>query len=184
MPGHRRKGLLARRRRHDDDGEEDGSNAGDALEYASTAGSLVTDPEEDGEMSNASADEAFVRSSEPSPAIAKEPKGRQKANFEPTADTEAMLNGLKIKDNEEVEELNFDDTVAVGTRNSTASRQQHPLQRSKSQPIEPSKQHSTTQPFHPNRKGYFWHDDRTKDQVNTPASRGRGRGFAPPSGRG
>ena len=68
MAGQKRKGLLPRRRRHDDEGEEDGSTAGDAPEYASTAGSMTTDAEEDGDVSNVSADE------EAAPSVAAHPE--------------------------------------------------------------------------------------------------------------
>lgn len=183
MAGHKRRSLLARRRRHDDEGEEDGSNAGDVLEYASTAGSLTTDAEEDGDVSNPSVDEDLAQSAAPSPVITKHPEGQHAHTFKTTADTEAMLHGLKIKDDEDIEDLHYDNVAAVPSGRSAPARQQ-PIQRSKSQPIEASKQDMGAQPLNPNRKGYFLHDDRTKDHADPAVFRGRGRGSGPPNGRG
>ncbi|KAK5942903.1 hypothetical protein PMZ80_005469 [Knufia obscura] len=175
-----RRGLLPRRRRHDD--EEDGSTAGDAPAYASSEGSVTS--EEDGDVSGNSADEETT----PSPVLNKQAlpadATRSAETFKTTADTEAMVNGLKIQDGETVEELDFDAAVEVDA--SQLQPPPQPEQRSKSQPIQPKNQRigslQSTQP----RKGYSMHDDRSKEQQYAlPAtSRGRGRGYGAPSHRG
>ena len=161
MPGSKRKGLLPRRRRHDDEGEEEGSALGDVADYASTAGSLSTNAEEDGDVSNATDGEHSVTMS-PVP-LKKEPI------FTTTTDTEAMLSGLKLSTDEEVEELHFDDAGQT-----TASHLA--VQETRSSPTNPSKQRSYGHPMTSQRKGYFLHDDRSKRQAALPM-RGYGKGY-------
>jgi len=181
MAAPKRRSLLPRRRRHDE-GEEDGSTVGDAPEYASSAGSVTS--EEDGDVSNISVDDDHARSTS-SPTVAKQSLSvevsRPEQTFQTTADTEAMLNGLKIEDGAKVGELQFDEAVEVENEPS-----QQPEQRSRSQPTQPKNQRiGSLQTAHP-RKGYSQHDDRSKDQQYAlpPAPRGRGRGFPAPSNRG
>lgn len=183
MAAQKRRGLLPRRRRHDDEGEEDGSTAGDAPGYASSAGSITS--EEDGDVSNNSVDEEIaqpipspVRTQHEPPAGA---PGSEMA-FKTTADTEAMLNGLRIHDGETVEELSFDEAA----EEHASQHRSQPEQRSKSQPIQPKNQRigslQNTQP----RKGYSMHDYRSKEQQYAlpPAPRGRGRAYGAPSHKG
>ena len=72
----------------------------------------TSDIEEDGDVSAASVeDEAH---STPSPVLEKQqPKQNadQERHFKTTAETQAMLNGLKPLDGETVEEVNFDDSA-------------------------------------------------------------------------
>ncbi|KAK5081745.1 hypothetical protein LTR05_007881 [Lithohypha guttulata] len=161
MPGSKRKGLLPRRRRHDDEGEEEGSALGDVADYASTAGSLSTDAEEDGDVSNATDGE---QSATISPVLLK-----KEPMFATTTDTEAMLNGLKLSTDEKVEDSHFDDAGQT-----TASRLT--VQETRSPPTNSSKQRSHGHPMTPQRKGYFLHDDRSKQQAALP-TRGYGRGY-------
>ena len=185
MPNHKRKGLLAQRRRHDDEGEEDGSTAGDLVDYASTAGSLSTYAEDDGDASHVSNDDAVVTSAR-SPVLAKPgPVSKSAQAFRTTTDTEAMMNGLKIADADDADEvLNFDEADLGSTAQSTASKRPQPA-RTRSQPTESVKQRSNGQNLRSaGQNRYFLHDDRHRDQVPQPPMRGRGRGFGPQHGRG
>lgn len=178
MPPRKRRSLLARRRRHDDEGEDDGSAVGDVQEYATTEGSLTSGPEDDIDLSGESADEGLAQSM-PLPTKSHSQDQSKKHSKDPvfqiTADTEAMLNGLKLSETIEHEELHFDDTIS------------QEMPRSKSQPIESTKHKSAIQPPPPStRKGYFLHDDRTGNQPNTlqPSYKGRNRMFSNFSNKG
>lgn len=163
MPSRKRRSLLPRRRRHDDEGEEDGSTAGDGQEYASSEGSLTSVADEGVDVSGDSADEGLAQSM---PLPAKQPTSQDHV-FQTTADTEAMLNGLKIQESTEHEEVHFDDAASQD------------IPRSRSQPIESTKYKTAGQKFPSNRKSYFLHDERADDPArpSQPRSRGRGRGF-------
>lgn len=184
MPNHKRKGLLAQRRRHDDEGEEDGSTAGDLVDYASTAGSLSTYAEDDGDASHVSNDDAVVTSAR-SPVPAKPgPVSKSAQAFRTTTDTEAMMNGLKIAEADDADVLDFDEADLGSTAQSTASKRPQPS-RTRSQPTESVKQRSNGQNLRSaGQNRYFLHDDRHQNQVAQPSMRGRGRGFGPQHGRG
>ena len=160
MPNQRRKGLLAQRRRHDDEGEEDGSAAGDFNDYASTAGSLSTYAEDDGDASHVSNDDLAAKSSR-SPKLAKQgPVSKSAQAFRTTADTEAMMNGLKIETADD-EVLNFDDASGSNIGQPAASKRPQPA-RTRSQPTESVKQRSNGQNLRTanSNNRYFLHDDR------------------------
>ena len=170
MAAQKKRNLLPRRRRHDDEGEEDGSIAGDIPEYASSAGSVTS--EEDGDVSNNSVDDPKPTS----PTMTKQTQGDSNSEqiFKTTADTKAMLHGLRSGDGADVEELHFDETQDVNPP--------QPEQRSKSQPTQLKDQRVGSLQSAQPRKGYSMHDDRSKDQQyalpNAPRGRGRGHGVA------
>lgn len=186
MPAHKRRGPIPRRRRHDDDdGEEDASLAGDTHEYASSEGSATTDAEDDGEMSVVSADDAVH--STPSPIISKQHSKHEASRehqFKITADTEAMLNGLKLGDGETVEELDFEDPVHAENLDASPPPSQPAVSHKKLQPVRAGRPASQT--VLPSRKSYFAAEDRPRHQayVGQSGYRGRGRGFPETSTRG
>lgn len=174
MPSNKRRGPVPRRRRHDDDGEEDGSTAGDVQEYASSEGSVTSDVEDDGDVSAASVDEEAQ--SVPSPILEKQQPQQnadQERHFKTTAETQAMLNGLKVQDGETVEELNFDDSAESQNHPATSQPQRTSAPQSKSQ--FGNAERSNNQNLPPPSRGYAPHDDRF---------RGRGHGFPGPGTRG
>lgn len=184
MPNNKRKGLLAQRRRHDDEGEEDGSATGDFVDYASTAGSLSTYAEDDGDASHVSNDDLAARSVR-SPELAKQgPVSKSAQAFRTTADTEAMMSGLKIETADDSEVLNFDDATAGQAGRSADSKRPQPA-RTRSQPTESVKQRSNGQNLrNPTQNRYFLHNDRHREQIPSTAARGRGRGSGQQFGRG
>lgn len=174
MPSNKRRGPVPRRRRHDDDGEEDGSTAGDGQEYASSEGSVTSDVEDDGDVSAVSVDEEAQ--SVPSPVLEKEQPQQnvdQERHFKTTAETQAMLNGLKLQDGENVEELNFDDSAQPQNHPAPSQAQRTSAPQSKSQ--SGNAERNSSQNLPPPSRGYAPYDDRF---------RGRGRGFAGPGQRG
>lgn len=185
MPSSKRRGPVPRRRRHDDDGEEDGSVAGDLQEYASSEGSVNTDVEEDGDVSAASVDEEAQ--STPSPVLEKhQPPQRadQDAHFKTTAETEAMLHGLRIRDGEAVEEVNFDDFA--NTQDRARPPQTQSTIRPQSKPQFGSFGRQAGQNVAYQARGVFSGDERARGPGDNgiPGARGRGRGFAGPNTRG
>ena len=195
---------LAPRRRRTDDGEEEGSFVGDVEDDSLSEGSAASGVEDDvdGEVSDASAEDGLQDPSGGSNAIqsAQEAindttgtqthKPSQQA-FSTTADTEAMLNGLKVSDDApEPEELHFDEPTADTVENVVPS--QHPTneapkaprgetfaQKSRREHQEYVKERDSNPAFVPNRGGFFLHDDRSTPSQSfgsKPAGRGRGRG--------
>lgn len=185
MSASKRRGPIPRRRRHDDDGEEDGSQAGDLQEYASSEGSVNTDVEEDGDISVASVDDEAQ--SVPSPVLEKQPHPQNvesESHFKTTVETEAMLHGLRVQDGEEVEEVNFDDPaqsedLSVPSQTQTTSRSQSKQQ------LGSAGKHAA-QSFQFPSRGHLLNDDRGRGSNNNGLAgpRGRGRGFAGPNTRG
>lgn len=163
MPSNKRRAPVPRRRRHDDDGEEDDSTAGDIQEYASSEGSVTSDVEEDGDISAASVDDEAH--STPSPVLEKQKppqNAAQERHFKTTAETQAMLNGLKVQDGETVEVVNFDDSTQPGNYSAPSHAQRS------SDPQRKPQFGNISQNAPPPSRGYAPNDDRF---------RGRGRGF-------
>jgi len=203
--------VAARRRRHDE-GEEEGSLAGEFEDDSLSEGSAVSngdDDEADPEGSDISAgeeeeaeeedhppppprteDAAQIPSTLHAPADVVGLPGSGTAAkdvFTSTADTEAMLNGIKgAGDAQQGEEIHFDDltpsteTVAVPQAKVAipkAPRNETTAQRSRREHQEYITQRNTNPAFVPTRGGFFLHDDRTSNPGFKPAIRGRGRGF-------
>jgi len=171
MPAQKRASLLERRRRHhDDEGEEDGSTVGDVQDAVSSEGSLTSGVDEDIDVSGDSADEGLASSM---PLPAKQPPSQDPGDgsnrdqlFRTTADTEAMLNGLKLQEGLEHEELHSEDATLQD------------LPRSRSQPTEPTK-YKTSSPTSPsNRKGHSIRREKFGEHAKElkPQSKARGRG--------
>lgn len=113
----------------------------------------------------------------------------QPAVFKATADTEAMMNGLKIDDRSQdavdYEDTNVDPAASSSTYPIATShpRNQTPLDRQKREREEYRKKKDSDPAFIPNRGNFFMHDTRGQQGGQGPilakgpmAGRGRGRG--------
>lgn len=208
MGGPRRKNLIARRRRTDDDGEEEGSVVAGIEDDSSSLGSPPTevdnDADADGEGSDASENTASRKSGSKKKngyhhvqgaANGNTPEQSQIAKVQDlsstTADTEAMINGLKMSEEAaDNDAINFDDTVAASVDPMPESRikEQHAAERAGSgaerrrrEHEEYKKKRDEDPAFVPNRGGFFMHDQRTAASSHNgfrSTGRGRGRGRA------
>lgn len=197
----RRKKIVPSRRRRDDDGEEE-SVIGDAEDDSLSDTSIVSngDDDADAEASDASIEEEGLSpesSHNKAPtesAIAQSGPEQSKIDvtngtFKTSADTEAMLNGLKTHNTAaNSEELHFDElggeSAAVTTEPAEGkppsnARQESFAERNRREHQEYLKQRDANPAFVPNRGGFFLHDNRTLP--SGPANlrypnRGRGRG--------
>lgn len=112
--------------------------------------------------------------------------------FATSADTEAMMNGLRVTDGREAEqELNLDGSVSddalvrpdkesAKLEVPVAPRHETLAQKARREHQEYLKQRDSNPAFVPNRGGFFLHDDRSTSGPafwNRPYGRGRGRGF-------
>lgn len=131
-----------------------------------------------------------VPANEPNRGQAKDVQPKRSLNgvFKNSADTNAMLNGLKISDDAgAVEEIHFEDTAEdVPTSPlkpvqapSEIVRQETLAERNRREHQEYLKKRDENPAFVPNRGGFFLHDNRSvAGGVNgvRPLARGRGRG--------
>jgi len=214
MPAHRKRGLASSRRRVDDEGEED-----DGLDLNSDShseGSILSGTEdlETSDMSevdeveeqelgkdtnaggtervhvhpNTSKDTATAE-----PASSGEKAAEQQSSFTHTADTEAMMNGLKLEAGADDEEaIHFDEQASLVedvAQEEKASavvvpggpRQRETLGQRRAREHEEYKAKREADPaFVPNRGGFFMHDQRHHHfgaGMQAQMSRGRGRGM-------
>lgn len=185
MPSNKRRGPIPRRRRHDDEGEEDGSITGDIQEYASSEGSVNTDVEEDGDVSAPSIDDEAQSISSPMLGKQQPPQDvNHERRFKTTAETEAMLNGLRIRDGEVVEEVNFDDTAQAEDHPASSQTQHTSVPQSKPQSGSTAKVAGQNLPS--SSRGQLSNDDRFRGHNDNGLAntRARGRGYPGPSTRG
>ena len=201
----RRNKLIASRRRTDEDGEDEGSVAGliddDSSSQASVVSDVDNDADADGESSGYSdagtqrkigkkkdegdelRGEGNGQATEPA-AVAKMP-----SFFASMADTEAMMNGMKITGRgDHADEINFDDTEEQQMESPPAQSTEHQglsaLERTESlgerrrrEHEEYKKKRDEDPAFVPNRGGFFMHDHRTTAPGQNgfrPSGRGRG----------
>jgi hypothetical protein len=200
--GARRRDLIASRRRTADDDEEGLNGTGDVEDDSLSDGS-VTDVGDDADAE--ASDHSEVEKSTTNghlkvngrkgPVIVngnstQEPAVVPGTVFEASADTVAMLNGLKLSDNQEVEEVQFDNAAegteqpatqeSVAEDQSTTTTQQETLfERRRREHEEYKKKRDADPAFVPNRGGFFMHDHRSAAAGPNgfrPSIRGRGRG--------
>ena len=202
VPSERRKTIVSSRRRRDDDGEDEVSVMGDGEDDSQSDISAISHVDEDAdiELSEASAEEESL-----SPDNAQHDGSRdstvkqiEQANlktvttngaFKNSADTEAMLNGLKTTESvDQAKELQFDELGNEGATITAATakiqhqeiiRQESFAERNKREHQEYLKQRDADPAFVPNRGGFFLHDNRTlpagPSNLRYP-NRGRGKG--------
>lgn len=210
----RRKELIKSRRRVEDDGEEEGSVAAGVEEDSLSEGSGISDAEDDadaegsdgsdiGSLAPQHSSSATVanghREKSTNPELQLATGSSKPALMATIGDTEAMMNGLKVKDDIEDEGINFED---LGTQPELASHEVIPQdsaeamtpdsigERRRREHEEYKKRRDADPAFVPNRGGFFMHDHRSAAPGQNgfrPFGRGRGRGRGamvpfPPSG--
>ena len=210
----RRKDLIKSRRRVEDDGEEEGSVAAGVEEDSLSEGSGISDAEDDADaegsdgsdigslapQNSGSATVANGHREKPTSSELQLATGSSKPALMATiGDTEAMMNGLKVKDDIEEEGIDFED---LGTQPEQASQGVIPQdqaeamtpdsigERRRREHEEYKKRRDADPAFVPNRGGFFMHDHRSAAPGQNgfrPFGRGRGRGRGamvpfPPSG--
>jgi hypothetical protein len=210
MSSLRRKNPIVSRRRVEDEGEEEGGPDTIDLEDDSLSeGSVISDDDDDaGDGSETSRMDELpvlpksdtngqtaptngdINGSKATATELKPDQGPKLVNG--TNDTEMMMNGLKISDqNGTVEEAHYDDmhdqqaAVAVGepaVSKSSAQMDQlpdTPLERRRREHEEYKKKRDADPAFVPNRGAFFMHDHRHAGPAANgfrPFGRGRGRG--------
>ncbi len=203
MSSTRRKNMVPSRRRRDDDDDEEGSVTADIGDDSLSEGSVISPGDDDADVEGSEiSDRETAREMEPgSPVLQTNGQtagSKQSATdpitpgmngvFKASADTEAMMNGLKIsEDTTTGEEINFEDTAADARLSSpkpvqvqlVAPKHETPAERSRREHQEYLKQRDENPAFVPNRGGFFLHDNRsTAAGMNGLRSfpKGRGRG--------
>ena len=203
-----RKPLIKSRRRVADEGEEEeGSVAAGVEEDSLSEGSVISDADDDadGEGSDGSdgSEEGspVTKDSEAIPVTNGHPRPNQ-VSSEPTSsspnktpllgatgDTAVMMNGLKIGDDVEGEEVHFDDLAEEpvqstqeaisGSQDQRAQSSANLGERGRREHEEYKKKRDADPAFVPNRGGFFMHDHRSGAPGQNgfrPFGRGRGRG--------
>lgn len=197
MAPHHRSRIGISRRRVEDEGEEDGFVAGDGADDSMSEGTISShEDDEDGDGEGSETSEGI---SVETPATGHNGAHRKNVGGHNTgkaqrrgraggankglfaaksADTEAMLNGMKIGDaSEQLEEIHFDEMKDQkdkrdSTPYATTSRrpkpdEQEPLQERKQRDQEHYNRKKDKDPaFVPNRGGFFLHDNRVSHNSN------------------
>ena len=197
------KPLVASRRQRDDDGEEEGSVAGEVEDDSLSEGSAISNGDEDADIEGSETSDAEMEHNQTAvteaPAInghapqngavqQESTKTHSNSAFKTSADTEAMMHGLKSENDQgTVEEVAFDDmaeppdeAVPEATQGPPkAPRNETILERNRREHKEYLKQRDQNPAFVPNRGGFFLHDNRSTTGTASnarPFLRGRGRG--------
>jgi hypothetical protein len=208
MPSIRHKNIVPSRRRRDDEDDEEGSVVADVEDDSLSEGSPISTGDDDADVEGSEASEQDIyREPDEIPAVVStngvaapanesnrgqakdvQPKRSLNGVFKNSADTNAMLNGLKISDDAgAVEEIHFEDTaedmptslLKPVQASSEAVRQETLAERNRREHQEYLKKRDENPAFVPNRGGFFLHDNRSAaGGVNgvRPFARGRGRG--------
>ena len=198
MGAPRRRNIIKSRKRVQEDGEEEGEAAQTVEDDSMSENSVGSDADDDAdaEASDDSSTEASVKGVPPivnghRKKLAKSPP--RPVSIQPgltaTADTEAMLNGLKISPDSETEEIQFDQTQRIEEQqaheNQPSSSLENPIERRRREHEEYRKRRDADPAFVPNRGGFFMHDHRTtgpgQNGFRFPG-RGAGRGRTVPRG--
>ena len=210
----RRKELIKSRRRVEDDGEEEGSVAAGVEEDSLSEVSGISDEEDDADAEGSDgSDIGSLAPPNSNPATVANGHREKSTNSElqlatdsskpalmaTIGDTEAMMNGLKVKDDIQEEGIDFED---LGTQPEQVSQEVIPQEsaeamtpdsigeRRRREHEEYKKKRDADPAFVPNRGGFFMHDHRSAAPGQNgfrPFGRGRGRGRSamvpfPPSG--
>ncbi|KAI9881559.1 MAG: hypothetical protein M1830_000123 [Pleopsidium flavum] len=207
MPASRRKNLIASRRRVEDEGEEEeGSMPAELEDDSLSEGSGISDADDDADAEGSDAtdvDDSGLREVVQSNAKVNGHPTADKGSGEPKpnrtekapvtasmADTEAMMNGLKISDDADgAEEVHFEDMVEDAELPPpqqpemqspvVAERRETLAERRRREHEEYRKKRDADPAFVPNRGGFFMHDHRSAAPGQNgfrPFGKGRGRG--------
>ena len=204
MRAPRRNNLLVSRRRTDDDGEDEGSVAGGIDDDSSSQASAISDADNDADADGESSGYSDVGiPNKTGNEGNEEQESRKESNgkvVEPIAaakmpsfsasmaDTEAMMNGMKIVDNgTNADEIDFDNAEerpeavpvqpAENQGPSASDRTETLGERRRREHEEYKKKRDEDPAFVPNRGGFFMHDHRTTAPGQNgfrPSGRGRG----------
>ena len=204
MGAPRRKNLIASRRRLEDDEEEEGSVAAGVEEDSSSEGSAISDADDDADAEGSDVTDAAMPKRSPvkrrtvvekhtdntNGKVEGPPVVVKKSTFDAaTADTEAMMNGLRISGGpEEAEEVHFDDLerqpdipqshIPPPQDPLVSDRTESLIDRRRREHEEYKKKRDADPAFVPNRGGFFMHDHRSAAPGQNgfrPTIRGRGR---------
>ena len=209
MGAPRRKNLIARRRRTDDDGEDDeGSIVAGVEDDSSSGASAGSDVDDDADADAEGSDTSEIGTPRKNGLKRKNgEKSLQQANGKipgsaaaskvpafatSTADTEAMMNGMKISGNgDDGEVIDLDAAEPAAEEQAQAGSAAAPsappalgrtetfLERRRREHDEYKKKRDEDPAFVPNRGGFFMHDQRstaTGQNGYRASARGRGRG--------
>ena len=205
MGAPRRKDIIISRRRVDDDGEEEGSVAAGIEDDSLSEGSIISDADDDADAEGSDVSETGTPRRRPAKARSDPSNHVEEANGkieEPAtsvkkqpvtaamADTEAMMNGMKISgDVDEAEAIHFDDIgqqsekqpsqAGPTPKDSATTRTETLVERRRKEHEEYKKKRDADPAFVPNRGGFFMHDHRSAAPGQNgfrPSIRGRGRG--------
>ena len=199
----RRKTVVASRRRREDDGEEEGSVVEDIEDDSLSEGSAISNGEDDADIEGSDMSEELVeqlpgnrhtQGVESIQAVGSPSRKTKQAvpagndTFKATADTEAMLNGLKTFNEEHGRiEIKFDSPDAETARDPQVHMDQQNrkglaketiAERGRREHQQYVKQRNENPTFVPNRGGFFLHDNRSAGSGvsgSRPPMRGRGR---------
>ena len=205
MGAPRRKNLIPSRRRLEDDEEEEESIAAGVEEDSLSEGSAISDADDDADAEGS--DTSDLGTSKRSPtkrrnvvekqldeADGKFDEPASTAKNQPLtaamADTEAMMNGMKISaDVDAVEGIHFDDLgiegeaqrhqTSTGLGQTSSERAKTLIERRRREHEEYKQKRDADPAFVPNRGGFFMHDHRSAAPGQNgfrPSGRGRGRG--------
>jgi hypothetical protein len=209
MPAQRQSNLLRSRRRTRDDGEDDNSVVNEAVDDSQSDASGPSDADADDDADYSDVTEPEPRSAASVKRLAKHkmpPKHSISAGNSPTAsfdaklepgsrsfhtisDTEVMMNGLKISDDESPPTaVDFNDAENEASQSAPESSKPtkllSPVEKKRMGHDEYKKKLEDPM-FIPTRGNFFMHDERTAGQNQNgfrPYGRGRGRGRVAPSG--
>lgn len=213
MAARRRRNLLSSRRRAEDDGEEDAQRAPDVTSDSGSDISMLSDAEGDvgisvSDMSdtetvsrpNATAEAQKGASGTAAQSVHEKdltgqtaaPAPPSTSAFAATADTNAMMHGLKLPDDDGTgKAVDFEEHDKVEAVNSTKAQDAPPAQpatitkrsgagRGAARGSEDGASAAAAGPsnpaFVPNRGGFFMHDQRNEQSRGGLGGRGRGRG--------
>ncbi|KAI9735802.1 MAG: hypothetical protein M1834_001267 [Cirrosporium novae-zelandiae] len=188
MAPYRRKNLVASRRRVEDEGEEEeGSTTLDLDDDSLSEGSMISTADDDADGEGSDITEEPVISSTEKDMIKSSTNGHVKVDQNPvketisstvllssaamTTDTEAMMNGLDIPGNIEIEEgISFEEMTEEGGEPQrvqepqwqvAARKRDNPAERRRREHEDYKKKRDEDPAFVPNRGGFFMHDQRS-----------------------
>jgi hypothetical protein len=210
MPPQRRKDPVSARRRVRDDGEDEGSVVNEAIDDSLSEGSIPSDAEDadadDSDLSDSDvkgATASVVRPVRSNGSATKAPvdlssdqetkaplkrSSSEPLTFETTKETEAMLNGLKIsQDDSKGDAIEFESSENVvsddAQKETPRARPETLIDRRRREHEEYKKKRDSDPAFIPTRGAFFMHDSRHGGPggMFRGAGRGRGRGRGGPS---
>ena len=200
----RRRPEIQSRKRTEEEGEEEGGTVQDTEDDSLSEASAGSDADDDadGEASDDSGNEGPAKDLiMPAATVNGKPGKIDTSTTDPTAahepgltevsaDTEAMMNGLQISKDADVDEVDFDEAVKMNgvpriPVGPSASVHGNPMETRRKEHEEYKKKRDADPAFVPNRGGFFMHDQRSAGSMQNglrPFGRGAARGRGAPRG--